>query len=289
MRVAGAPDLDDDSAPPTAAQPLGTPGWHAELALHFAARRGRTHLLTRHQRGPLLVQRPFYPEGDAVCHCYVLHPPAGIVGGDRLDVTLDLDPGAQALVTTPAATRWYFSRARQARLRQDARVAAGATLEWLPQETLLFDGAHARMATRIHLEGSARFCGWEVLGFGRPACNERFTTGTLDFRFELYRQGRPLLLERLRSRGAVAGLRDYAACATFFATSACQKALACARDVLGSASDALCAATLIGDTLVGRGLATHCEPLIRAFGSLWAAVRPLTLGRDAVPPRIWAT
>lgn len=246
-------------------------------------------LAARHQRGPLLVQRPFYPERGGVCHCYVLHPPAGIVGGDDLEVTLDLDRGAQALVTTPAATRWYFSRGRESRVRQQARLADGATLEWLPQETLLFDGAHARLATSIHLDGNARFCGWEILGLGRPACGESFRTGRIDFRFELFRHGRPLLFERLRGDGALPGLRGYAACATFLATSACTSALERAREILAGARDTLCAATLIDGTLIGRGLAMHCEPLKTAFSELWEGLRPLLLGRAAVPPRIWRT
>jgi len=265
-------------------------GWHAELGLRFARRRDRTVLAARHQRGPLMVQRPFYPEGDGVCHAYLLHPPAGIVGGDDLDTTLELDPGAHGLVTTPAATRWYFSRGVEARVRQRARLADGATLEWLPQETLVFDGAHARLATRIDLEGNARFCGWEILGLGRPACGERFADGRLDFRFEVFRNGQPLLLERLRGgAGGVPGLAGHAACATFVATAAGAAALEAARAALGAVPDALCAATLIGDRLVGRALAARCEPLKRAFSNLWSAVRPLLLGRVAVPPRIWHT
>jgi urease accessory protein len=289
MRVADAYDLAGSAGPSPAHDADSQPGWQAELALQFASRRGRTVLATRHQRGPLLVQRPFYPEDEAVCHCYVLHPPAGIVGGDRLSVAVDVEPDAHALITTPAATRWYFSRGREARSTQQARLADGATLEWLPQETLLFDGAHAGLATRVHLQGGARFLGWEILGLGRPACGERFSNGRFDFRFELYRDGRPLVFERLRANGAPAGLRGHAACATFFATGAGAAALARAREVLDAGRDALGAATLIGDTLVARGLAAECEPLTMSFGALWAALRPLLLDRAAEPPRIWAT
>lgn len=268
----------------------GHPGWRAELALRFARRRQRTVLAARRQRGPLLVQRPFYPEGDAVCHCYILHPPAGIVGGDELEVTLALEAGAHALVTTPAATRWYFSRAREARVTQRADCADGATLEWLPQETLLFDGAHARLTTAIHLAGGARFAGWEILGFGRPACDERFRSGKIDFRFELYREGRPVLLERLRANdGGPPGLRGATVCGTFIASAAGSAALERARAVLASARDAVCGATLIDDTLVARGMAAHCEPLKHAFADLWVEVRPLLVGRAASPPRIWRT
>jgi len=265
-------------------------GWRAELGLRFVRRRARTVLAARHQRGPLLVQRPFYPEGDAVCHTYLLHPPAGIVGGDDLSMTFELERDAHGLLTTPAATRWYFSRGVEAKARQWATLADGATLEWLPQETLLFDGAHARMETRVDLEGSARFCGWEILGLGRPACGETFQEGRIDFRFDIFRDGRPLFLERLRGgAGGLPGLRGHAACATFVATGASEAAMEAARKVAAAAREAVCAATMIGDVLVVRGLAMRCEPLMATFVQVWSAVRPRTLGRVAEPPRIWYT
>src|SRR5688572_5186707 len=82
-------------------------GWHAALELGFDVERGATRLGRRAHRGPLVVQRPFFPEGDGVCHVYVLHPPGGLVGGDELALDLDVDAGAHALVTTPAATKIY--------------------------------------------------------------------------------------------------------------------------------------------------------------------------------------
>jgi len=265
-------------------------GWRAELALRFARRRERTLLVERRHCGPLTVQRPFHPEGDDVCHTYLVHPPAGIVGGDSLAMSFVVDTGAHALLTTPAATRWYFSRGIEARTEQHATVAAGATLEWLPQETLLFDGAHARLTTRIDLHGDARFCGWEILGLGRPACGELFHNGRLDFRFELFRDGEPLLLERLRgSAGGVPGMHGHAACATFLATGADASTLERARNVGAATGDLVCGATQIGDVLVWRGLAPRCEPLVGALLQLWTALRPQLLGRVAVPPRIWRT
>jgi urease accessory protein len=289
MRTASSDDLGGAMASPTAIR-RAPHGWRAELDLRFARRRGGTLIAERRQSGPLTVQRPFYPEADGVCHTYLLHPPAGIVGGDELAMRFDLEPDAHALVTTPAATRWYFSRGLEARARQHATLADGATLEWLPQETLVFDGAHARLETRIDLAGGARFCGWEILGLGRPACGEKFRSGPIYFRFQISRAGRPLLLERRRgAHGGIAGMREHAACATFLATPAAASALDAAREVLAAVPDVLAGATLIGDLLIGRGLAAGCEPLTQTFGKLWSALRPLILGRSAVPPRIWQT
>lgn len=265
-------------------------GWQAELHLRFARRGAKTVLTERRQRGPLLVQRAFYPEGADVCHTYLLHPPASIVGGDGLDIALTVDSGAHAVVTTPAATRWHFSRGRRATVRQRLDIRAGGRLEWLPQENLYFAGAHACATTAVTLEGDARFCGGEILGLGRPACGERFDSGALDTRFELYRDGTPLLLERFRARGgALAGMQGHAATMTFVATDASPEALARARGALGRVSDAVCGATLLGDVLVARGIATHCEPLRHAYVATWSAVRPTLFGRAAEVPRIWRT
>lgn len=265
-------------------------GWQADLALAYEARGGKTVLATRRHSGPLTVQRPFHPEGDGVCHTYLLHPPAGIVGGDELRMTFDVGVGSHALVTTPAATRWYWSRHREARATQTATVDGGATLEWLPQETLLFAGAHARLATRIALTGDARFFGWEILGLGRPACDEPFRDGAVDFRFEITRDGRPVLLEHLRGGpDGVAGMRGRTAVATLFATPADDAVVSAARAALADDADVLAGVTRIDDLVIVRALAARCEPLLRACVRVWTAVRPLVLGRVAVVPRIWHT
>ncbi len=265
------------------------PGWSAALGLRYARRHDRTSLVERRHHGPLSVQRPFYPEIDGTCHTYLLHPPAGIVGGDELTVTLTLEVDTKALVTTPGATRWYYSDGRTAKVSQLARLSNGAMLEWLPQETLLFDGANAKLSTRIELTGNATFLGWEILSFGRPACRETFSNGTLDFRFELWRDGVLSLRERLRGDGLPAGLMGHAGLMTFLATGANDVVLQAARDICSNSVDALSGPTLIGDVLMCRGLAEDCAPLIKLSRELWRALRPLVSARTAVTPRIWRT
>ncbi len=117
-------------------------GWHAELVLGFSERNGRTTLSRRAHSGPLRVQWPFYPE-QQVCHVYILHPPGGIVGGDTLHIQVLVETGAQVLLTTPAANKFYRSnKGATARLRQSLTVGEGAALEWFPQEAIVFDGAY---------------------------------------------------------------------------------------------------------------------------------------------------
>src|SRR5688572_14501877 len=179
--------------------------WRARLELGFRQAGQRTILSHRRHFGPLVVQRPFYPEGGT-CHVYLVHPPGGIVGGDQVALDVEVQPQAHALITTPAATRFYRAGPYPAaRLQQELRVHDGA-LEWLPQETILFDGARARSRTVVQLHDNARFAGWEITCLGRPANDERFTTGTLAQDFLLYRDGRPLLFDRLRVDGGSAAL-----------------------------------------------------------------------------------
>src|SRR6476620_11342443 len=116
-------------------------GWEAALDLEFAARGARTILARRASIGPLVVQRPFYPEGD-VAHVYLVHPPGGVVGGDQLRLNVLAREGAHALITTPAATKFYRSDGRVAHQRQEI-VADAASIEWLPQETIVFPDARA--------------------------------------------------------------------------------------------------------------------------------------------------
>jgi urease accessory protein len=268
-------------------------GWRARLELGFAPRAGCTVLANKRQCGPLTVQRPFYPEGD-VCHLYLLHPPGGVVGGDRLEIELRVAAGARALVTTPGAAKFYRSAGATAIQRQRLRVADGGLLEWFPQENILFPGAMLRSRTDIELTADARFIGWELHSLGRPVIGERFTSGSADLGFALRRDGRPLQMDRLRvlqqgDLDRASGLRGFPVCGTFVATGACARDLDAAREALPERTDFPVGLTLVNDLLIARCLVTAIEPVKRIFSLLWGILRPRLAGRVACPPRIWAT
>jgi urease accessory protein len=282
-----------DSAKAVATPATDPPRWRARLELACERRGPRTVLVRKHQRGPLTVQRPFYPEG-APCHLYLLHPPGGVVGGDLLELEVTVEQDAHALLTTPGAGKFYRCEGRQAELHQDLRVASGATLEWLPQETLFFDAAWAHLSTRVDLAGGGRFLGWEIHCLGRPAIGERFTRGRADLGLALYRDGTPLLLERLRLTGrqsldAPAGLRGRPLTATLWGTGADAQALERAREILARAEDLDAGATLLDDLLVVRCLGAQGEPVKALLTRLWSKLRPLLLQCAPCPPRIWST
>jgi urease accessory protein UreH len=175
---------------------ISAQGWEAKLELGFALRNDRTVLAYRRHHGPLIVQRPFYPEGG-VCHVYVLHPPGGIVAGDHLSISVSAEQHSHSLITTPAAGKFYRSTGEQALQTVSIKVAEGAALEWLPQETIIYEGARLRSLVHVELAARARFIAWEILSLGRPACGENFDYGLADMSWQIYCQDQPLLLERL--------------------------------------------------------------------------------------------
>ncbi len=186
-----------------AAQAQAT-GWHANLNLRFARRRGHTALVERRHSGPLLVQSPFYPEGG-VCHTYVLHPPGGVAGGDQLSIKTHVGDNSHALLTTPAAGKFYRCAQGVAAQSVELVVERGAALEWLPQENIFFAGTHASLTVKVALEADASFIGWDISCFGRPACEESFHSGSVCSDLHLNRAELPILMEQLN---VVPGIRS---------------------------------------------------------------------------------
>lgn len=279
----------DPVAPVTA--PAARPGWRAELKLRFARQGNLTRLVERRHCGPLQVQRPFR-DGDGF-QVYILHPPGGVVGGDELAIDVRLDPHSRALLTTPAAGKFYRSAGRPARQSQSLRAETDTLLEWLPQETILYAGARLSARTRIDLTDNARFIGWELYCLGRPAADERFTRGDVDLQLELWRDGMPLLLERNRIAGdapilpAPWGLAGR----PVFGTLLCSPV----PDRVPDALQALMteqpgfSVTALDGVLVCRYRGDSTAIGQRLFRHAWSLLRPALDGRPACPPRVWFT
>ena len=175
--------------------------WKAELTLVFRRAGERTALAERRHVGPLVVQKPLYPEGPGVCHGVLVHAPGGIAGGDALTVNLSVEPNGHALITTPSATKWYKADGRVARQTGDFRVAAGAVLEWLPLEAIVFDEADVVIESRVMLENGAAFAGWEITCLGRRASGETFRTGSLRQGMQIHHDGRLIWNDRIALAG----------------------------------------------------------------------------------------
>lgn len=271
-------------------------GWSAELELGFELVAGKSALTRNRHRGPLAVQRAFYPESGDLAHVYLLHPPGGIVAGDQLTVRVDVAPAARALITTPAATKFYRSEGRVAQQTQLLRVSEAASLEWLPQETIVFGSAQVSTKTRVELEAGATFCGWDIVCLGRAASGDHFGSGRLQQAFEIWQGDRPLWIERADFdahqpvRSARWGLGGHRVFGTFVCTGQNAAAVAAARAAVDTDdSRELFAVSQMRAAIVCRYLGSSTERARAVFAQAWAALRPAVLGRPASPPRIWLT
>lgn len=273
---------------------LAPSSWQARLQLEFSRQQQRTVISRREHRGPLVIQKPFYP-GDGVCHVYLLHPPGGVVGGDQLELQVQALDNTRVLITTPAATKFYRSGGATAGLQQHLHVADGACLEWLPQETILYNGSDVQLQTCITLAPTARFIGWEIICLGRPAAGETYTNGECQQRFELWRDHEPLVIERTRLRGNDVslntrwGYHGSPVSATLLASAVSQQQFNQLREQVASALNEHGSLTWINGQVIARYLGGQAREALAYFQKLWQILRPMVIGVDASSPRIWAT
>lgn len=271
---------------------LFTPSWHAELALGYGRDGETTRPTLRRHQGPLRVQKHLYGEGPEVCQHIIVHPPGGIAGGDHLHISASLGANAWAQLTSPGAAKWYRAAA-PAYQQLELKVGAGATLEWLPQETIVYCGAQAELSTRIDLEGDARLCYWDMVALGRPASGERFTSGHFQAQLEIRRDGQLLWHERQRISGndglldSPIGLDGQPVFATLLISGEIDaELLERCRTLTGPVRGDL---SQLPGLLVARCLASEALHARAWLIELWRLLRPALLGRAAVPPRIWST
>ncbi len=280
--------------------PHESAGWRAHLKLGFTSNGNNRSVLTeRSHSGPLRIQKPLYPEGDAICHAIIVHPPGGIAGGDTLGIDVALAANTRGLITTPGAAKWYKAKSgvggRQ-RVRID--LAAGAILEWLPQETIVFNAAQAASETAITLGGNALYLGWEVLCFGRAASGETFQSGRYRQRLTITRNAKLLWNEcgTLEAIGALMqspiGLAGRSVTGTLLAAGRDipQSLLDAARTALmNHAGAARIALTRLPQALAARYLGDSSEEAKELFIHVWSVLRPALTGSAAIVPRLWAT
>ena len=173
------------------------------LALAFRRRETRTGIETFYQEGCLKTRLP-RPQNPEICEAVTMNISGGVAGGDSLATTVELHPDARLSLASQAAERVYRALAEPACIATKITVHANAHMEYLPQETILFDGFSLRRSLEIELDESAGFLGVESLVFGRLAMGERVTTGTLRDSITLIRGGKRILQDITRLNGDVA-------------------------------------------------------------------------------------
>ena len=290
-----------ENRPLTARLPLAAPaidaGWAARLALGFERRAHATVLAHVRHQGPLTVQRALYPEGRDTCHVVVVHPPGGVAGGDSLDIAVEVGDGAHAVLTMPGAAKFYRCEpARPSRQSISIRAGTGAVVEWLPPETIVFDGACARSSLEVDVAVDGCAIGWDIVALGRRARGETFARGRWRQRLAIRRDGFALLDDVLDLAGGDRWLRSRAGLG---GASVVATLIAVGRRVdaalVAACRDATQAATRVGITmpvaglLVARCLADEAEDARGLLGAIWRRVRPAVAGIEAQPLRLWAT
>ncbi|MDB5868026.1 MAG: Urease accessory protein UreD [Polaromonas sp.] len=273
--------------------------WNATLALDYSRQADKTVAHFRHS-GPLRILQSLYPEGDAICHNVIVHPPGGLVGGDTLDLKFSAGPGAHGLVTTPGATRFYRSDGESALQRTELSLQAGARMEWLPLEAICYSGCLAENRLTMTLAPGAELIGWDVTAFGLPAASRPFERGSFCQHIEVP----GVWLERARIQASDTllmnsplGLAGHRCMASIFFVAGSkleryrrQAALDVARQVIEA--HALCATAGAtspdAQVVVVRVLAPLVEPAMALLRQVWQAWRAHFWQQAAPAPRIWS-
>lgn len=242
----------------------------------------------------MLIQKTLYPEGPSPAHAIVLHPPAGIAGGDSLALTARCGVGAHALLTTPGATKWYRS-AIGAESETRLTLAENSRLEFLPRESIVFNGARARASMIMDVAEGARLIGWDLWCLGRTASGERFSEGCLEVLTELRVCGQLQWLERARIEAesdmlaSAAGLAGNPVFGALWAVGPeLPHTILDQCRALSVGPEARGALTQLPGVLVARYLGASTESAHLWLAGLWALLRPVYLDLAPVSPRIWA-
>ena len=272
--------------------------WKATLRLDYSREGGRSVARFAHD-GPLRILQSLWPEGDAVCHNVLVHPPGGLVGGDTLQVDVRAAEGSHGLVTTPGASRFYRSEGATALQDVWLRVDAGARLEWLPLEALYYSGCRAENRLRMELAPGAELLGWDIAALGLPQAGQPFARGSVLQHLELagswLDRGR-IAAEDHRLLDGPLGLAGHRCLASLFFCAGTdigrarrEALLDAARAVIEPHALARTAgATAPGpQVVVVRVLAPLVEPALQLLKAVRRAWRPLLWELPPDEPRGW--
>jgi len=246
-----------------------------------------------YQKTPCRVLFPLPELGDLPVAA-LLTTSGGLTGGDRVRISVGATGGACAIVATVAAEKVYRSLGPDANVEVSLAVDAGGWLEWLPQETILFDGARLARAIDADLAGSARLLAVDSLVFGRTARGERFRHGKLLERWRISVDGRLVWADALQLDGAIGARLDAGAAfggSVAFATAVyvgedAAEYLSLARS-LAEAVDGRGGATLVNGVLLARFLSHDAQELRHGLMRYLGGLRQAAAGLSPTLPRLW--
>ncbi|MEZ5659217.1 MAG: urease accessory protein UreD [Burkholderiaceae bacterium] len=277
-------------------------GWHASLALHVGLREQRSVPLVRRHSGPLRLLRGYRHDaaidGVSGWEQIIVHPPGGIAAGDSLSIEATAGSGSRLLLTAPGAAKWYRGRlGAPARQLLRLSVQPGAHLEWLPMETILYDGARAEIENNLRVASDASLIAADLICLGRPAGERPFRRGLLRQCTRLWVDGRLAFIERnlldaeQGHANTVAALGSAQAFGNMFIVprdpAHIESLLAEAREALRPFAGEV-AATALPRVLIVRWRGDRAEHGWQALRAVWRALRMKINGQQPEPPRIWA-
>src|SRR5215467_5586150 len=264
-----------------------------EAEITFCRQGEKTVLARLFQRAPCRVLFPRVAAGD-LPEAVLLTTSGGIAGGDRLKINVSVESQAGALVTTQAAEKIYRSIGPAACAGVSLQVGNNAWLEWLPQETILFDRARLKRCLEADVATDGRLIAAEMITFGRLARGERFASGSLLDRLRIRRAGRLIWVDALRLEGDCARALDNplgfggaraVATAIYLAPDAPDR-LALARAMTRGAKGSA-AATVVNGMLLARFLGQDPSQLRFDLARYLAGLRHEAAGLPERPPRLW--
>ena len=277
--------------------PRGDSDPSGSLALELRQRAdGVTGPLKLYQSAPLRLLMPVPPK-DEPFQGAVTCVSGGVLAGDVLDVGVRLQTGAQALLIGQAGEKIYRSEGPDSVISNTLAVEPGGALEWLPQETILFNGARLRRRTYVTLDKDAQFIGGEMLVFGRVGSGETFTTGLLQDDWRIFdTQGQLVWRECLHLEQDIekrihhlAGM-DSAKALGMIVCQLDDFPLEDVRSLLETSAackNGLAAAGHVGNIQLVRLLSKDVAALRAAFGEIWCLLRAACLNRPARMPVLW--
>jgi len=275
-----------------------SPSWLAKLNLLYERTPIGTILKSSLHEGPLRVQKALYPEGDDICHTVIIHPPAGIAGGDTLDIQVSVTKDAHVVLSTPSATKWYKSFKNPATQTIQFELGEGAKLDWLPQENLFFKGADSNLLTKLDLASSSSFIAWDAMMLGRHASGEEWSSGHIHMLNEIRRDGKLIWIENgnidaedIYSR-SLPQLGSWPVCVTLWAVGpSCSNALVEIFTDMMPWTDSLRAGVTMmpQGVLLVRAVSNDIEIARNFMIDVWTKLRPMVHGVPAQPLRLWAS
>ncbi|CAD5954429.1 urease accessory protein D [Planktothrix agardhii CCAP 1459/11A] len=270
--------------------------WQGILELDYQKIGNSTQLVKAYSQAPLKIQRSFYPEGQEICHSIILHTAGGMVGGDRLSQTINLQPETQVLLTTPAASKIYRSSGETAQNTINIEIQEQAYLEFIPREIIIFNGAIFSQNLRVNLDPNACYLGWEITRFGRTARGEIFNQGQWKSCTEIWQNGCPVWIDRqgfianeeiLNSPHGLGG-KPVIATLTWVGQPVSEDIVKNIRQLWSQReTSSQAGVTQLISGLLCRYRGNSTQEVINWFTDVWQLLRQNYTGKSIVKPRVW--